>query len=162
MGTVSSTWPWLIELSARETDQFFKDLQDATMADSHYEIAEKIDYTVANTKRLAEERREAENEKFRRSLLEEARTAQDRAKLAEEQAERAERRADRLVQERDELREKLSRYQQQEIREFLMEIPEGRKLLFEKAEKEEAAACEAEAVFWNQMPTTIDEEAAGE
>jgi NADH:ubiquinone oxidoreductase subunit E len=58
------------------------------------------------------------------------------------------------------LKEELSKYRQQEVREALMQVPEGRKLLLNKAQQEEQFLREQEAAFWASMPTTTEEEEA--
>lgn len=107
MGTVSAVWPFLIHLKDSETEEFFKEIQNATLADSNYEIAEKIDYIVVNARKVAEERERAENERFRRSLIDDALRATDRAKKAEEAAERADLREQKAKAEKQELEDKL-------------------------------------------------------
>lgn len=74
----------------------------------------------------------------------------------------AELRADRYAEELHELRAKLRPYEEQRVREILMQFPEGRELLIKKDEAEAEMAREAEAAYWAQMPTTTEEETAGE
>lgn len=56
------------------------------------------------------------------------------------------------------LQTELKPHRERELREALMLVPEGRQLLINKAEAEEAFLRKQETAYWDSMPTTVEEE----
>lgn len=79
MGTVSSTWPWLLDLKEDEVNRFFKQVREAMEASSNYEIADRIDQAVYTWREVAERNREDADQALLRRLTDEAEEAKQKA-----------------------------------------------------------------------------------